>query len=124
MTRSVWKNVLANGTLMVMSTILTFAALELGYRVWLGPHWLVEWPNFILEARTKKLAPWGRGEYTPDPDIGYVPQASFSSPQYNNDANGLRVTRAHGIQLSGPVVLASGDSYNRAARPECRPLRL
>ena len=91
--------------LVTVSLAIGLIALELGLRAANG--WLGTWPNFVLAARTV-LTGFQEAQYVRDPTLGYVPRPGYATTNVHIDSRGLRVT---GEALSGPPILAVGDSY-------------
>jgi lysophospholipase L1-like esterase len=91
--------------LVIVSLAICLIALELGLRAANG--WLGTWPNFVLAARTV-LTGFQEVQYVRDPTLGYVPRPGYATDSVHIDSKGLR---ASGDPLSGPPILAVGDSY-------------
>jgi len=91
--------------LVIVSLAIGLIALELGLRAANG--WLGTWPNFVLAARTV-LTGFQASQYVPDDTLGYVPRPGYATADVHIDSEGLRLT---GEALSGPPILAVGDSY-------------
>ncbi|CAN5862819.1 hypothetical protein BH11PSE3_BH11PSE3_06100 [soil metagenome] len=99
----------ASVALVAGSVLFSLVALELGYRLLQsGPQALVEWPN-LAHAR---LSTDGAGScaYAYDATLGWTSPADCTSPQYNVDAAGFRITPATGA-LAEPPLLVVGSSF-------------
>jgi hypothetical protein len=97
---------LGNAALAIVSLLVTVLAVEIGFRLafsvpllefanWRGDH------TVILDSGDVP---------TPDPVLGWVPRAHFTSPNHNTLAHGIRRNAAETEVRTG-AVLATGDSF-------------
>jgi lysophospholipase L1-like esterase len=100
---------------MLASIVTMLLTLELGLRA-IKWHYLFDWPNFVVDARTVQSDHYGR-RFVHDARLGHVPRSGYAGPGYigpgdiaavNIEANGLRRT---GSALSEASILAVGDSF-------------
>lgn len=94
-------------TLVVVSTVLAVAVLELGCRLHNGSHWLLHWPNLVAQ----EVAAPPPGGYVHDPVLGFVPKPGFASAGFSFDDLGNRVVPSLGGVAGGAPVLVTGASF-------------
>ncbi len=89
--------------LLVGSILFTFAALEIGCRLWRGPDSLLNWSNLVLEERRATRAA-GVGRLTYDAELGFVPTQGYRPTP-------TPMPTPAGLALAEPPILVVGDSY-------------
>jgi hypothetical protein len=96
-------------SLLTGSMLLTIAGIELGCRLWRGPHYLKDWPNLVELARKSDDETCA---YIPDADVGWLPPANCMSPRYSFDDQGFRRTPGPADNVANrPIVLTTGGSF-------------
>src|ERR1700761_2815570 len=97
--------------LVVVSVLFALICLELGWRAWRGPYWLLHWPNTI-ETQVGNTMGWPVCSHTYDRRLGWSLTPNFASPAYNVGPDGFRRNAALPADAAGrPAVLATGDSF-------------
>ncbi|MBV8393428.1 MAG: hypothetical protein JOY81_09640 [Alphaproteobacteria bacterium] len=106
------RHILGNIGLVLGSLVVGLLLLELGLRIWSGA-WLVQWPNFVLYARTVHNEREAQ-RFIDDSELGYIPRPGYASGSGSGtasfDGEGLRRNGAVPAQLD-KVIVATGDSY-------------
>jgi hypothetical protein len=101
----------ARVALLVVALLVAFMAMELAARVWRGGiQSLVHWPNRLVQ-RQAQFDQQVESRFIRDPQLGYAPRPNYRSPQFNHDAQGMRVTDPPPGIAETPLLLATGDSY-------------
>ncbi len=99
----------ARVALVVVSIVVSLAALEVGYRWWRGGvALLLHWPNRIAE-HVRADRGWPVCSHTWDATLGWAPVPGFVSPHYGSDGAGYRLVPP--IADPRPPILAVGDSF-------------
>lgn len=102
----------ASTTLVVVSLLVTAGALELGYRLWLGPQWLLNWNNAFAGERRRMAADASLCSYIHNPTLGWAPNPNFRSVHFSVGPDGTRKMPALATSSPvAPVILATGDSF-------------
>ena len=120
-------SLLARIALVTGSVAISLAALELGCRLLrLGPAGLVEWPNLARERMSNAEDAPNACEFAYDATLGWTMPANCSGPDYNVDAEGLRLTSRDPLP-PGPPILVTGSSFamgSEVADEEAWPAQL
>jgi hypothetical protein len=100
---------IGRAALLVGSILFSLLVLELGCRLWRGPHELLDWHNRAVERLELGLNEQRRAHQY-DATLGWTPVPNFVSADYSTDASGYR--RVPPTPDAGPpVVLATGASF-------------
>lgn len=97
--------------LIAASLLFSLLFLELGCRlVLMGPEGLVHWPNIARQRMSNPEDGADPCTYAYDPQLGWTLPPNCTSPGYNVDGDGFRMTpREPGLAL--PPVLVTGSSF-------------
>ena len=97
--------------LVLVSCIFSLVLLEVACRlVRTGPAALTNWPNLARERMSNSEDGSGPCGYAYDATLGWTTPPNCSSPDYNVDGDGFRLTPTTSF-LSGAPVLATGSSF-------------
>ena len=95
--------------LLLGSILVGLVLLELGLRIW-SVTWILQWPNFVLGARTVHNAREGQ-RFVDDDRLGYVPRPGYTASGVSFDAEGFRRNGDTVVTQQDKVIIATGDSY-------------
>lgn len=101
--------ILGNTALVLASLLVGLILLELGLRIW-SVTWILQWPNFVLSARTVHNGREGQ-RFIDDRELGYVPRPGYSAGTVSFDERSLRRNGGAAVTPPDKVIVATGDSY-------------
>lgn len=98
-------------SLLAGSLLFSLVVLELGFRLWRGPEWLLQWPNFVETVRQGSIDEADH-RFVHDEALGFVPRPGARLPDASHDGAGMRTTPSTAaVSLPGPDIVAAGDSF-------------